>query len=68
MIGVLTIAVAGASPATEAAAQTARERIVVSSDWLASHLKDADLVVLHVGPADGYAARRPLGQQDLSEP
>ena len=29
---------------------------VVSADWLAEHLDDPDLVLLHVGPADTYAS------------
>lgn len=29
--------------------------LVVTPAWVAEHLKDADIVVLHVGPAAGYA-------------
>jgi len=33
-----------------------RETVTVSADWLKSHLKDPDLVLLHVGDADEYKA------------
>ena len=41
--------------ATAAEAAT-RDQLVVTPAWLASHAADKDLVVLHVGSADGYAA------------
>jgi thiosulfate/3-mercaptopyruvate sulfurtransferase len=34
-----------------------REDLVVSVAWLASHLEDANLVLLHVGDKDDYAAK-----------
>lgn len=33
-----------------------REEVTVSADWLKAHLKDPDLVLLHVGEADEYKA------------
>jgi thiosulfate/3-mercaptopyruvate sulfurtransferase len=33
-----------------------RDQLVVTPAWLASHAADKDLVILHVGSADGYAA------------
>ncbi|MBS0282272.1 MAG: hypothetical protein JSR25_13975, partial [Proteobacteria bacterium] len=41
--------------ATAAEAAT-RDQLVVTPAWLASHAADKDLVILHVGSADGYAA------------
>jgi len=39
------------------AAQAAtRDQLVVTPAWLSSHAADKDLVILHVGSADGYAA------------
>lgn len=40
-----------------AAARPARDELVVSAAWLAAHLEDANLVVLHVGDKSEYAAR-----------
>jgi thiosulfate/3-mercaptopyruvate sulfurtransferase len=48
----MVILAAAAWPAT---AQPA-PGLVVTTAWVAEHLKDPDLVVLHVGPAAGYAA------------
>ncbi len=41
--------------ATAAEAAT-RDQLVVTPTWLATHATDKDLVILHVGSADGYAA------------
>jgi thiosulfate/3-mercaptopyruvate sulfurtransferase len=38
------------------AQQSPRDAIIVSSSWLAQHLADPNLVILHVGPPDKYAA------------
>lgn len=38
------------------AQQTPRSRLLVSVDWLAQHLQDPNLVLLHVGDADEYVA------------
>ena len=50
-----------------------RESMVVDAAWLASHLKDPNLVLLHVGPRDGYDAAHIPGARhvvaaDLSLP
>ena len=50
-----------------------RESMIVSAEWLASHLKDRNLVVLHVGPREGYDAAhipgaRHVATADLSLP
>ena len=56
-------------PARPAAAQPATPRagaaampLVVSPAWLAAHLHDPDLVVLHVGESDAYAAKHIAGR------
>ena len=46
------LALALAAPAR--AAEDARARLVVSTSWLAEHLKDSDLVLLHVGDKAEY--------------
>ena len=50
------LALALASPASPAAAASPRDSLVVSTAWLAQHLKDPDLVLLHVGDKGEYAA------------
>ena len=45
-----------ALPAAPLAAATPRDTLVVSAAWLARHLKDPDLVLLHVGDKAEYAA------------
>jgi thiosulfate/3-mercaptopyruvate sulfurtransferase len=52
-------------------AASPRDSLVVSASWLAAHLKDRDLVLLHVGDKEGYAAAhipgaRFVSQQDVS--
>ncbi len=42
-------------------AQQAREDLVVSPEWLASHLGDPDLVLLHVGEREEYDAEHIRG-------
>jgi thiosulfate/3-mercaptopyruvate sulfurtransferase len=51
----LTAAALIAALATTASAQpSARSRIIVTTDWLATHLHDQDLVLLHVGDKSDY--------------
>lgn len=50
-----------------------RESMIVDAAWLASHLKDRNLVLLHVGPREGYDAAHIPGARhvvpaDLSLP
>ena len=66
------LALAGGS-ARLAAAQSPRDRLVVSTAWLAAHLSDPHLVVLHVGdPGDYRTAHIPgarlVEMHDLSTP
>src|SRR5262249_3035147 len=48
----LSLLVGGALPAQQPA--NPRDALVVSPAWLASHLTDPNLVLLHVGPKDDY--------------
>ena len=47
---ILTFLVAGVAMGSP------RQSLVVDSNWLKAHLNDPDLVLLHVGDKDGYAA------------
>jgi thiosulfate/3-mercaptopyruvate sulfurtransferase len=42
--------------ASAASAQTPRDQLLVTPAWLAAHLNDPDMVLLHVGEAGEYAA------------
>ncbi len=66
----LVLAAAASSPLH---AQSPRDRLLVTPAWLASHLNDPDLVLLHVGDAAAYAqahipGARLVRQQDLATP
>lgn len=52
----LAIALAALMLSTGALAAEPRLNMVVDAQWLAGHLADPDLVLLHVGPKDDYAA------------
>ncbi|MFW5946859.1 MAG: sulfurtransferase [Gemmatimonadota bacterium] len=53
LVTALVPATASLSPA---AAQQARDDLLVSVDWLADRMNDPDLVLLHVGREEDYAA------------
>ncbi len=62
-----------AGPSYAAAAPPADEPLLVSSSWLAAHLRDRGLVIFEIGRAEEYAARHIPGAQrldfrDLSTP
>lgn len=61
---ILTVALVTCAPHRAEA-----EPLTVSQAWLAEHLRDADLVLLHVGDADAYRARHIPGARhvDLSD-
>lgn len=48
------------------AAKSPRESLVVNTAWLAAHLNDPDLVLLHVGDKDEYAAKHIPGARLVS--
>ncbi len=58
MVFLSWLVVPAAEPMAELAGQTAAPRLV-SASWLADHLNDPDLVLLHVGSARDYAAHIP---------
>lgn len=50
-----------------------RDRLLVSTEWLASHLADSNLVLLHVGdpaeyPVEHLPGARPIALRDISLP
>ncbi len=47
-------------------AKTQRQSLVVNTSWLYAHLKDPDLVLLHVGDKDEYAAKHIPGARHVS--
>jgi thiosulfate/3-mercaptopyruvate sulfurtransferase len=47
-------------------AGTARDSMLVTVPWLAAHLADPDLVLLHVGDKGGYATRHIAGARFIS--
>jgi thiosulfate/3-mercaptopyruvate sulfurtransferase len=71
MIGVV-VALAGA-PESLRAQTDMRDQILVSADWLAQHMDDANLVLLHVGDSADYATEHIPGarhttHRELSDP
>ena len=65
---VLTLAVVGVSttlvPGVQA--QDSRESLLVSADWVAEHLNDDDLVLLHVGEDTAYQSEHIPGAHFVS--
>ena len=55
-----------AAAATGLEAQSARERLVVSIDWLAQHYQDPNVVLLQVGPEEDYAREHIPGARYVS--
>lgn len=49
------------------AAQASRDSLIVSSSWLAAHLKDSNLVLLHLGDRADYALRHIAGARFVSQ-
>lgn len=74
LAAVLFLALATPAPGFAAPkAAAAREKLLVSTEWLAGRLKDPDLVVLHVGDKAGYEAGHVPGARlvtlgDISAP
>jgi len=60
VVGVSTTVVAGAQ------AQDSRESLVVSADWVAEHLNDDNLVLLHVGEDTAYQSEHVPGAHFVS--
>lgn len=65
-LGLALGAVLVASPL--AAAGSPRDSLVVTAEWLSQHLADPDLVLLHVGDKDGYAAKHIAGARHTTLP
>jgi thiosulfate/3-mercaptopyruvate sulfurtransferase len=58
----LALSLAPATPRAE----TPRDSMIVSTAWLAQHLKDPKLVLFHVGPESDYPAQHIPGARYLS--
>jgi thiosulfate/3-mercaptopyruvate sulfurtransferase len=63
----VAFAAAALAAAPAAAAGSARERMVVNVAWLAEHLRDPDLVLLHVGDPEEYAKAHLPGARLVSQ-
>ena len=65
---VVTVAVVGVSAtfAAGVAAQDSRASLVVSADWVAEHLNDDNLVLLHVGEDTAYQSEHVPGAHFVS--
>ena len=61
LISTLAIAAASISSAQAGRPAAARDAIVVTTGWVAQHLSDPDLVILHVGDANDYPAKHIAG-------
>jgi thiosulfate/3-mercaptopyruvate sulfurtransferase len=64
---------AGADVQPRAAAANPRDNVLVSTEWLAKHIDDANLVLLHVGdpqeyPTEHIAGARLITLRDISTP
>jgi thiosulfate/3-mercaptopyruvate sulfurtransferase len=68
---VAALSLAALALAATAAAQSAnpRDALLVTPEWVATHLHDANTVLLHVGDPDRYAAKHIAGARfiDLNE-
>jgi thiosulfate/3-mercaptopyruvate sulfurtransferase len=62
----LLIALVTLFAATLAFAKTPRESLVVTTSWLAAHLDDPKLVLLHVGDKDEYGSQHIPGARFVS--
>jgi len=63
--GLAVVTVLGAAAIARVQAAPARDSMVVTTEWVAQHLKDADLVLLHVGEKQDYDAAHLPGAQFL---
>ena len=61
----LVVALVGALAASPAA-QSPRDSLIVSPAWLAAHVNDANLVLLHVGDRADYATRHIAGARFIA--
>lgn len=63
--GLAIVTVVGVAVTARAQAAPARDSMIVTTEWLAQHLKDADLLLLHVGEKKDYDAAHLPGAQFL---
>jgi thiosulfate/3-mercaptopyruvate sulfurtransferase len=65
-VGLLGVVLALAVAAGAGTAQSPRDRLITDIDWLAAHLDDPNLVLLHVGDEEGYAAAHIPGARHIT--
>ena len=53
------------APTLSGAGNNPRDRILVSEQWLAAHLEDENLVLLHIGPEEDFEAEHIPGAQHV---
>jgi thiosulfate/3-mercaptopyruvate sulfurtransferase len=63
---IVATALASFLAANLAEAKPARQALVVSTSWLGAHLQDRNLVLLHVGDKEGYAAQHIPGARHVT--
>ena len=66
LLSLRAVAVAALAAPSLAAAQAPRESMLVSTTWLARHLKDPNLVLLHVGDKGEYGRIHIPGARHIS--
>jgi len=64
---VLSLSLAATLFVSVTSAQTPRDSLLVSATWLAAHLNDPNLVLLHVGDKAGYTAQHIKGARVVSQ-
>jgi thiosulfate/3-mercaptopyruvate sulfurtransferase len=62
----VTIALFSGVPSRSLGAQASRDSLVVNSAWLAQHINDANLVILHVGQKASYDSLHIPGAQFIN--
>ena len=65
-LAVCAVVCAALAHPPHASAQSSRESMLVTTAWLAQHLKDTNLVLLHVGDQREYAAKHIPGARYVS--
>jgi thiosulfate/3-mercaptopyruvate sulfurtransferase len=65
IVVVFMLGMAGATP-LPAQAASPRDALLVTTTWLAQHLNDANLVLLHVGDKTEYASRHIAGARHVA--
>jgi thiosulfate/3-mercaptopyruvate sulfurtransferase len=65
-LGSIVVVFLASATLPSARAASPRDALLVTTTWLAQHLNDADLVLLHVGDKTEYAARHIAGARHVA--